>query len=206
MGGYMEDVIARRFLADIEAFANERFERYREQIRAEYAAGCMKDGESFLACLEDLAGRYRRLEEQAVTGAVRGIYLSFMRTSILLDVPPYRIDLYDERGRRSVVECAGGWDFGLVYGYFREMKAELEQRFGRQTRVRGYVLDGMLYDLGGRFHRVARELIPGMIAGVGERIREIEGLEGDVRVYLGEFLDRAEVVWGGGSGLLEKSL
>lgn len=193
----MEDVIAKRFLADMEAFANERFERCEELIRAEYASGCTEDGEdgeSLLACLEVLAGRYRRLEEQAMTGAVREIYLSFMRTSILLDMSPYRIDLYDERGRRSTVECAGGWDFRLVYGHFREMKAELEQRFGRQTRVRGYVLDGMLYDLGDRFHRVACELIPGMIAGLGGRIREIEGLEGDVRVYLGEFLDRAEIL------------
>lgn len=191
----MEDVIARRFLADIEAFANERSERCAERIRAEYAAGCTEAGESLLTCLKDLAGRYRQLEGQAATGAVREVYLSFMRTSILLDLPPYRIDLYDERGRKSLVECADRWDFVLVYRHFRELKAELTQRFERQTRVRGYVLDGMLYDLGDRFHQVACELLPGVIAGLGTRIREIEGLGGDVRVYLGEFLDRAEVVW-----------
>lgn len=191
----MEDKMTKKFLTDMISLARGQLKTVEERI-LERCQGENDDmEEAFLFCLEALAGEYRQLRACNAAGPAKSMYISYLRTSVLLGFPMYRIDLYDERERSSLAECGCRWDFAYTASYFEKIRDNLAEKFARQTRVKGYCLDRILYQIGDEFYSFTCGLIAPMIVRVFPRIRQIKGLGQLEKCCLGEFMDRANVVF-----------
>ncbi len=193
----MEDKLAKKFLQEMDRLAWEELASAREKIFREYELRRPDTESSFLCCLESAAEHYRQLESGQAAGPAMYLAVSYLRTSTLLEVLPYRVDLYDERGRSSPMECGCGWDFLLVSSCFRELREKLTREFARQTRVEGSRLDKLLYSLGEEFYLVSRGLLAPMLEGLFPRIRQIRGLEQVERCWVGEFMGEVLEIFSG---------
>lgn len=187
----MEDKIAEKFLREMNHLAQEELERARERIGREYEIWRPDAEQSFLRCLESAAGHYIQLEAGQITGPAVYLAISYLRTAILVEMPPYRIDLYDGRGQSSPVECGCGWNFLPVSSCLQEIRKKLAREFARQTRVEGVQLDKLLYFVGEELYSFSQDLLVSMLEKLFPRIRQIRGLEQVERFWVGEFMGAA---------------
>lgn len=188
------DVLTNQFISKIKEMAESRYNESVSIIQGEYSIKIADIRTDLLLCVEEALNRYRTMREHSETGPLASVYISFLRTSILYDIKHYRIDLYDERGRSSLTECAVGWDFSFVFRHFEQIKNELTEHFGRQTKAKEYDLDAILYELGLRFQHLAENLILDLIKGILPKLQENTEFSDRVSIFLGEFLDKSKLI------------
>lgn len=190
----MEDIIAKKFMENIRVLAQKRFGEYSEKIRTDYVSEASNISDELLVSLKAAAERYRLMEAESQVGPMEYLYLSFMWTSVLLDIPHYRIDMYDGKGRCALQECAVEWNCEYIFQYFQMIKEELRNEFSSQNRVKGYEMEVVIFETAERFKQLVNELLPEAVKELVPRFKDIYGLSGRIKIYLGEFLDKAELI------------
>lgn len=142
---------------------------------------------------------YRNLQKKDMVGDMEFIYLSFLRSAILTNNAVYQIDVYDRKGRSSTVECACRWECIEIFQGFHNLKRDIEIKFRKQKKIREYILDKRLIELGETMHEFARPIIAEAI----KQLAEDELLWGDKLpvIMIGEFLDKSDEIIGGTHGI-----
>lgn len=183
-----------QFISKMKEMADVRYSESIPIIQEEYLTKIKETETELLQCLEEALKKYHLLRKRSETGSLASVFISFMRTSVLYDVTHYRIDLYDAGERCSLTECAVGWNFTLVFRHFEQIKSELAKESGSQTKVKEYELDKILYELGGRFMRLAEKMIPEIIEKIIPDLEKHTEFSGRICFYLGEYLDKSEMI------------
>ncbi len=185
------DRIKNDILKKLQELSDDSYERAALNLRNQLEDRLPQIRDSFERSMGPVLERFSLSEENKRNGALEWVYISYLRSGILLHSACYRIDCYDCRDRISNEECAGTWDFSYIHKPFLEAVDKLKTEFGRQSRVKKYELDALVFDLGERFFLLAKEFIP----SVAEEWTKEYGrkyLWGQrVSFMAGEFLDHA---------------
>lgn len=186
----MEDKIKEEFLTAIHNRAEQMYQESLQKIEGEFEEEMANIAAALLEAITQGLESYQKLETEGNVGVLSYVYVSFLRTSILFDVPGYRLDFYDEKNRISLVECAFAWEFNYIFRYLKNIKIELSKLFEKQTRVPGYELDYILYDWAEVYKKLADKKIEPILRFILEQegVRLLSGKS--VKFFRGDFFDR----------------
>lgn len=145
-------------------------------------------------CLNSIMLQYEKLQAEEKAGELRYIYFSFMRTSLFDGTPLYYLDFYDSRDRISETECGAYWDFSYITEAYREICVLVQEEFRNQTRVKEYESDSLIYDLAERFHTLAKEFLPAILAECLDESDCLLPRDEDIQFMIGEYLDWVEPI------------
>lgn len=186
----MEDKIKEEFMKEIHNKAEKMYQESLLKIEAEYEKELENISKPLLEAIIQGLEDYQKLETEGKTGSLSYVFISFLRTGILLDSPSYRLDFYDEKNRVSLVECAEEWDFSYIFNYLKDIKIELSKRFDKQSRVPGYELDHIIYDLAEKYKKLSDKKIEPILRLILEQ-NGISLFGGkSVKIYRGDLFDR----------------
>ncbi len=195
-----------------EAGKRERAAAFLEEIKGmidcEFHAASVQAEDEFHVCedalaaelsdvLERIYSEYRILQSEQKTGRLKWIYLSFLRSSMKDHYPAYRIDFYDERDCFSDQACSGVWEFAFLFSHFDKIRDMVLDQFRRQSKVKEYEADALLYALYDRFHELASRLLPALAEQKLIRALDTSG-GGAVTIREGGLFDKTEIIgqWG----------
>ena len=142
---------------------------------------------------------YRNLQKQDMVEDMEFIYFSFLRSAILTNNAVYQLDVYDKKGRSSTVECSYRWECIEIFQGFYNLKREIESKFRKQMKIKEYILEKRLMELGETMHEFAKPIIAEAI----KQLAEDEYLWEDKVpvIMIGEFLDKSDKIIGGTHGI-----
>jgi len=143
---------------------------------------------------------YIDLQKQDLVGDMEFIYISFLRSAIFTNSNVYQLNVYDRKGRSSTVECVCRWDCIEIFQGFYNLKRDIEAKFRKQMKIKEYILEKRLMELGETMHEFAKPIIAEAI----KQLVEDEYLWEDKLpvIMIGEFLDKSDEIIGGANGIL----
>lgn len=167
----------------------------KKKLRAEWEAASGLLSDQLYAILVQLYKAYQPLRDEKLVGEPAYLYISYLRSGVLLHTPYYRIDLYDENGRISEVECSAGWESAPMREIARAGEETLAANFSRQSSAGMFCCEEMTLRLADELHRQCTALMPKILEALGARKQKI--FPAILRVYMGEFLDEAQEIYVG---------
>ncbi len=187
----MIDKIREDFLDDILKTAEQMHQESVKKIEEGFCQELPNIADTLLTSIMSGLEHYHKLALEGHVGTLNYLYFSFLRTSIVFGNANYRLDFYDDRNRISLVECAEKWNFDYIFRHFNNIYNTLNEKFEEQTRVPGYELDYIIYDLAETYKKIADKKIDLVLQYILER--DGKSLFGDkyVKFYKGDFLDQA---------------
>lgn len=194
------DKLRAEFLLKIHKTAQQHFEESMDIWDQKKKELVSRAQDSLGNSLEALCKKYKCLQEEGKTGELRYVYLSFLRSGILCHTPWYRLDAYDSRDCISDVECTESWDFldisHCLYSGAEKLKAE----FHKQSRVKEYELDEIIFQLAEKFHQKTKgifcEILEAILKEKGTMLLE----DCCVDFMMGELFDKSEFLLGWNQG------
>ncbi len=110
------------------------------------------------------------------------------------------MDAYDSRDRASTAECGFALDFLDFSDILRSCAEPIVKSFDKQSRVKEYELDKILYKIADQIRMETDYYISDILCRVLRKSgRELFGI-GIVNIMLGEYLDQARWITGWNQG------
>lgn len=155
----------------------------------------MQIAEELFVIFEKLSKKHKRLHNEKLLGKAELIYISFLRGGILLHMPCYRIDLYDENDRVSEIECSQRWEPGIFNEIIRKGEETLTANFSRQSSAGMYFCEEMTLCLAEKLHDQFTLLLPEVLQLLEQK--QEKNFSSSIRVFMGEFLDISQQIYAG---------
>lgn len=172
---------------------NELINSHKKDLKLEWDGKKEALKKEFIEIIKDLQTSYEMLQRKKEAGEVNYVYLSFLRSAILLDQCFYRIDLYDENGQLSQVECCQNWRPDFLWNRLQVVREILTKKFSNRG-IGLYFLDEMVLQYAEELHTAFIPLFQQIFEN-DEAEKPI--FSSAVRVHMGEFLDSSEeIYWG----------
>ncbi len=195
-----EDKMRAEFLLKIHKMAQQHFKESVDIWMPQRDLLVSRAQVSLGKSLDLLCEKYKLLQEKEETEELRYVYLSFLRTSILCHTPWYRLDAYDSRDCISDVECGESWDFSEVSSRFYSGMEILQAEFAKQSRVKEYELDGIIYQLAEQYQQEYKDMFTEILEQIlKEKEKKLLG-EKRVDFMMGELFGRTDFLLGWDQG------
>jgi len=127
---------------------------------------------------------YEQLQAANKKGPLSYIYISWLRSSAMLDLPLIRIDLYDQRGYMDLEECYVSWDIDCVTSEISQPCNSINQK-DRPTPRTEYENEKAWMNIVEKICKTLEKHIVHVLENI-----TIEKSICDTKIYYGEFLDK----------------
>lgn len=189
MGMLKED-----FLERIHKLADKRFKEAALELRLQFEDSLPEIVLSFHKSMGAMQEKFSRLEKNGENDSLSWVYISYLRSGILTHGTCFQIDGYDCRNRISSVECSLLWEYSYIWVAYYSVCNEVAKEFERQTAVKKYELDFLLFELAERFYNIAQEQFPAIVKKWLKEYGD-QSINGQkVTFMVGEFLSQAKFI------------
>lgn len=187
----MIDKISKNFLVDILSMAKQMYWESIKEIEETFEQQKSNIAVSMLEAITSGLEQYNKLESEKQVGMLNYIYFSFLRTSVIFNNSHYRLDFYDNRNRFCLIECTEKWNFDFIFSHLKHIYNKLKEKFDRQTRVPGYELNNIIYDLAEEYRKVADKKIGLVMRFIIEQNGKTLFGEKKIKLFTGDYFDWA---------------
>lgn len=187
------DSIKEKTLKELRELADLRFKKISIELRENLIKNIPEIIQEFHVSMLRILKQYADLEEREMNNKLEWVYISYLRSGILIGDTPFQIDCYDYRNRISNVECSERCSFSYVWKVFIELNKELEAKLQYQTRAKGYDLEFIIFKLADNFFSLVKEFFPVILEKWLEKNNNIVAGK-TVTFMIGEFMDRSEFI------------
>lgn len=129
--------------------------------------------------------KYARLRQSGQKGELTYIYISFLISSVLCELPWLRIDLHDENGLNDINECCVDLDVSNISGnLYREVDTLAKQK----DRMKDYELEQARLEASNKYSQSFESFLPLIISQcpVAQKV--------DCEWHFGQFLGSTVIV------------
>ncbi|MFD7523409.1 hypothetical protein [Paenibacillus chitinolyticus] len=154
--------------------------------------------EEFLAAFEAVCGQAAALQAKGCKGAIRYIYFSLMRTSVMENSPCYRIEAYDENWLIDTADCRSEWRADFTFApLFRRMEELEETKKSYARRVTSADLDRIKQIEAVKYHLLTvefmRNMVPQLLAC--KNYQQMDKFP-EIALLAGEYRDECQLLHG----------
>jgi len=135
--------------------------------------------EAVQAALSD----YRKLQASGNKGHLSHVYISFLLSGVLCELPLLRIDLFDENDKSDITECCAYWDVPCVSS---ALYSDVDAM--KKNRVQDYEIEQAWFDDSGSYSQCFERFLPQII----ERCEAVKEL--NCQWHFGQYLGVTTVV------------
>lgn len=191
MAGVVTDSIRTEFLSNCFQMTEQCYQESKMLLEENRRQILLKTVKEIKKTMEILVKQYEDKKASGEIGELKYVFFSFLRTGIVRTGTWYRVDYYDMRERISLVECGSKLELSEILSPWYESTYKLRKIFGKQTRVKEYELDYMLYQMAERYQPLVACLLEDAVReSLNERGRTWFGEE-RVEFWQGEYMDKA---------------
>lgn len=191
----MNDKISKDFLVDILSLAKQMYQKSIKEIEETFEQQKSNIAVSMLKSITSGLEHYNKLELKNEVGMLNYIYFSFLRTSIIFNNSDYRLDFYDDRNRICLIECTEKWNFDFIFSHLKHIYNKLKEKFDSQTKVPGYELDDIIYNLAEEYRKLADKKIVLVMQFIIEQNGNILFGEKKIKFFTGDYFDWAILIF-----------
>lgn len=164
----------------------EKFENNKEELKGE-----------ILSKFKKVCTYAKELQEKALKGEIKYIYISYLRTSIVENKGVYRIDMYDDKWFLDKEECFINLSLDFIFEPLFAHVGELEghkKEYGRN--ITSMDIERIRLKEGDKYHKLTIEILKSMINDFLE-CDEYESMKKHetIMILAGEYRDEAILLY-----------
>jgi len=161
--------------------------RSREEINDQFLSVLTSLSNGFHTALQEVLQKYALLRSSGKKETLKYIYISYLRSSIIIQQPTYRIDLYDENRFADLTDCFSYWDVGSFMNQIYKDIYVLETKMLHSDDPREYHVEKIWLEEAEKYAITLSSQILSIIKACQGKV-DLEGVEW----YAGEFFDKSK--------------
>ena len=188
-----EKVMAEFKIKYVEGYFEEVFPKIEDKLNKD------KDiiKAEIISKFKEVCNKAKNMQEENLKNEIKYIYISYLRTSLIVNSGYYRIDLYDDKWFLDKEECATDIDLSFIYEPLFEHEKELkEKRKEYGLTITEKDIEKIKLKEGDKYHRVGVKILRSMVNDFVECDDYKKMNKNDeISIFAGEYIDEAVLIY-----------